>query len=299
VKTFAARCLAAAAALATAVAQDTVEFIDGTTRTGRVVGVDERVFRLSVPPPLPGQPPAVLSINRADVDLIKFGPDADLETVLADRTIARTAFARVLWEKREPFLTIPESRAAEAGLVYGEILLLSADPNRHSEALALYERLEKEAWNEADRDRATRGRLQAMLRLGRLDEASAEAQALADAAEDPGLLLDTKLLLAQTRIATLRELLEENPRWYEDPPVRSERNQLLNDALDLALYPFLFHGTSREQAAQGLWLAHEAYLLADQPEAAREVASDITAIYPETRPAGPAAQALPTPDQEP
>jgi hypothetical protein len=81
--------------------------------------------------------------------------------------------------------------------------------------------------------------------------------------------------------------------------VRAERNQLLNDALDLALHPFLFHGTAREQAAQGLWLAHEAYVLAGQPEAAREVATDITSIYPETRPAGPAAQALQKPEEEP
>jgi len=298
VKIFATAFIAVLAGLATAAAQDTVEFLDGTTRSGRIAGVDERVFRLAIPGP-PGQPPAVISINRADVDSIKFGPDADLETVLNDRTLARTAFARVLWQKREPFLSIPESRAAEAGLVYGEILLISSDPNRHAEALALYARIEKEAWSEADRDSATSGRLKAMMRMGRLDEASAEAQALADAAEDPELLLDIKLLLAQARIAELTELLDENPRWYEDPPVRAERDQLLNDALDLALHPFLFHGTAREQAAQGLWLAHEAYLLAGQPEAAREVATDITSIYPETRPAGPAAQALQKPEEEP
>lgn len=297
-KTFTTAFIVVLAALATTAAQDTVEFLDGTTRSGRIAGVDERVFRLSIPGP-PGQPPAVIAINRADVDTIKFGPDADLETVLNDRTIGRTAFARLLWQKREPFLSIPESRAAEAGLVYGEILLISSDPNRHAEALALYERIEKEAWSEADRDSATNGRLKAMMRMGRLDEASAEAQALADAAEDPELLLDIKLLLAQARIAELQELLDENPRWYEDPPVRAERNQLLNDALDLALHPFLFHGTSREQAAQGLWLAHEAYVLAGQPEAAREVATDITSIYPETRPAGPAAQALQKPEEEP
>ena len=297
-KIFTTACLALLTGLAGAAAQDTVEFLDGTTRSGRIAGVDERVFRVAIPGP-PGQPPAVISINRADVDTIKFGPDPDLETVLNDRSIGRTAFARLLWQKREPFLSIPESRAAEAGLVYGEILLISSDPNRHAEALALYERIEKEAWSETDRDSATGGRLKAMMRMGRLDEASAEAQALADAAEDPELLLNIKLLLAQARIAELQELLDENPRWYEDPPVRAERNQLLNDALDLALHPFLFHGTAREQAAQGLWLAHEAYVLAGQPQAAREVATDITSIYPETRPAGPAAQALPKSEEEP
>lgn len=289
------RNLLAAAVLLTALtaaAQDTVEFLDGRTRNGQIIGMDEKVFRLRLPPPMPGQPAGTVNINRNEVDRITFGPDADLETLRKDPVIARTAFARLLWQKREPFLSIPESRAAEAGMLYGQILLLSSDTRRHEEALELFTKIEQEAWNETDRERATRGRLQAMLRMGRLDEASREAQALADAAEDPALLLDTKLLLAQTRIANLRELLEENPRWEEDVPVRAERNRLLNDALDLALYPFLFHGTSHEQAAQGLWLARETYLLAGDTASAREVATDIVAIYPHTRFAGPAGKAL-------
>jgi hypothetical protein len=282
----------AIAAFGSAVAQDTVEYLDGNVRTGRIVGANERVFQLRVPPPMPGQQPAVISINRADVDKITFGPDADLDTVTKDPVLGRLAFARVLWQRQEPFLAVPESHAAKAGMVYGDILLISSDPARHNEALALFQRIEQEAWDETDRDAATRGRLKALLRLGRVDEASAEAQVLAEQAEDPGLLLETKLLLAQTRLAALRELLDDNPRWSQDPPVRTERNQLLNEALDLSLYPFLFHGTAHDQAAQGLWLAHEAYLLAGDTAAAREVASDIVSIYPETRYAGPAREAL-------
>jgi hypothetical protein len=273
-------------------AQDTVEYLDGTTRPGKVVGADEKVFRLRIPSPMPGQPPATVSILRAEVDKIAFGPDADLETVRKDPVLGRTAFARVLWQRLEPFLAVPESHAGQAGLVYGDILLLSSDPNRHEEALALYRRIENEAWDEEDRQFATRGRLGALLKLGRVDEASQEAEALAEAAEDPGLLLETKLLLAQTRLAALSDLLEQNPRWDEDPPVRAERDQLLDEALDLALYPFLFHGTAQEQAARGLWLAREAYLLAGDRRAAREVATDITTLYPGSRPAGPARQAL-------
>jgi hypothetical protein len=284
--------LAWAALLSGALAQDTIEFVDGTSRVGRLVGAEEKVFRLRIPPPMPGQPAATVSINRADVERIVFGPDADLEALNADATIGRTAFARVLWQRMEPFLSVPESPAAKAGLLYGGILLLSKDPNRHNEALALFSRVEKEAWDESDRESATRGRLKAMLALGRVDEASREAETLALQAEDPELLLETKLLLAETRLAALRELLGENPRWREDPPVRTERDKLLNEALDLALYPFLFYGTVHEQAAKGLWLAHEAYLLADQPDAAREVATDITAIYPQTRYAAPARESL-------
>lgn len=285
--------LVLAATLATAArAQDVVEYTDGSTRSGQVVGLDEKFFRLRIPPPVPGQPPATVNVSRADVDRIVFGPEAELEALRQDPSIGRTAAARVAWQKREPFLAIPESRAAEAGLLYAQILMLSTDARRHEEALQICQRIEKEAWNEADRERATRGRLAAMLKLGRIDEASQEAQALAEAAEDPELLLETKILLAQTRIASLRQLLEDNPRWNEDPPVRAERNRLLNDALDLALYTFLFHGTAHEQAAEGLWLAREAHLLAGDDKSARDVATDITTIYPGTHRAGAAREAL-------
>ena len=273
-------------------AQDTVEYVDGNKRTGRLAGADDKVFKLRIPAPVAGQQAAVISINRNEVEKIIFGPDPDLETVIKDPVIGRTAFARLLWQRFEPFLSVPESPAAKAGIVYGDILLLSADANRHNEALDLFRRIETEAWNEQDRGRALRGRLQALLRLGRVDEASREAEEMAARTEDPELLLETKLLLAETRLAALRALLEENPRWSEDPPVQAQRKRLLNETLDLALYPFLFHGTSREQAAKGLWLVREAHLLAGDTDAAREVATDITVIYPQTRHAGPAREAL-------
>ena len=278
--------------LSFAAAQDTVEYVDGNERTGRLAGADDKVFKLLIPAPVAGQQAAVISINRNEVEKIVFGPDPDLATVIKDPVIGRTAFARLLWQRLEPFLSVPESPTAKTGIAYGDILLLSADAVRHHEALDLFRRIETEAWNEQDRGRALRGRLQALLRLGRVDEASREAEEMAARTEDPELLLETKLLLAETRLAALRALLGENPRWSEDPPVQAERKRLLNETLDLALYPFLFHGTSREQAAKGLWLARDAHLLAGDIDAAREVATDIIVIYPQTRHAGPAREAL-------
>ena len=284
--------LAAVLMLSIVSAQDTIEYLDGNNRTGRLAGADDKVFKLRIPAPVAGQQAAVISINRNEVEKIIFGPDPDLETVINDPVIGRTAFARLLWQRLEPFLSVPESPTAKAGLAYGDILLLSADANRHNEALDLFRRIETEAWNEQDRGRALRGRLQALLRLGRVDEASREVEEMAARTEDPELLLETKLLLAETRLAALRALLGENPRWSEDPPVQAERKRLLNETLDLALYPFLFHGTSREQAAKGLWLAREAHLLAGDTDTARDVATDIIVIYPQTRHAGPAREAL-------
>ena len=284
--------LAAVLMLSIVSAQDTIEYLDGNNRTGRLAGADDKVFKLRIPAPVAGQQAAVISINRNEVEKIIFGPDPDLETVINDPVIGRTAFARLLWQRLEPFLSVPESPTAKAGLAYGDILLLSADANRHNEALDLFRRIETKAWNEQDRGRALRGRLQALLRLGRVDEASREVEEMAARTEDPELLLETKLLLAETRLAALRALLGENPRWSEDPPVQAERKRLLNETLDLALYPFLFHGTSREQAAKGLWLAREAHLLAGDTDTARDVATDIIVIYPQTRHAGPAREAL-------
>jgi hypothetical protein len=270
-------------------ALDQIHLQNGTVREGRVMGVEQNALRLSLPPPLPGQPAPTTTIPRADVVKIIFDPDPVLEALAKNISPNSTAAARVRWEALEPLLALPESRAAQAGSLFGEILLLSPDQARHEEALALYRRIEAEAWNPTDREAAKRGRLRAMLRLGRLEEASAEAEEIAATAEDPELLLDTKLLLAQARLATLRQLLADNPRWYEDPPVRAERSRLLNDAADMALYPFLFHGTERARAAQGLGLALELYQITGDEEAARGVATDLIEIYPETPEAQKAA----------
>jgi hypothetical protein len=77
-------------------------------------------------------------------------------------------------------------------------------------------------------------------------------------------------------------LLVENPLWYEDPPVRAERLRLLHETADNSLYAFLFHGTEREQAARGLGIAFDLYELTGNDEEARNVATDLAEIYPES-----------------
>ncbi|MBJ7391372.1 MAG: hypothetical protein JHC85_07405, partial [Chthoniobacterales bacterium] len=82
-----------------------VEYVDGNKRTGRLAGADDKVFKLRIPAPVAGQQAAVISINRNEVAKIIFGPDPDLETVIKDPVIGRTAFARLLWQRLEPFLS--------------------------------------------------------------------------------------------------------------------------------------------------------------------------------------------------
>lgn len=273
-------------------AQDELHMKDGTVRQGRLSGVEGNLYRLSLPGPAPGQSGGTTTIPRDSVEKIVFAPDAALDAIKANRTPASTAAARVRWQTLLPFLAIPESRAAEAGNLYGEILLSSGDKIRAEEALGIYRQIEEGAWNPADREAARRGRLRTMLKLGRLEEISAEVEQIASTAQDPELLLDSKLLIAQSRLAALNKLLAENPRWYEDPPVRSERLRLIHETADNALHAFLFHGTEREQAARGLGLAFELYELSDNEEEARNIATDLAEIYPESPEAAKVAEIL-------
>jgi len=281
--------LAAAPSL---VADDEVHLKDGNTRKGRIVGMDETSFRLSLPGPVPGQSAGTTSIPRANVERIIFAPDRTLEAVRANPGPGALNTARGRWQTLQPMLGIPESRAGDAGNLYGECLRLTGERTRLEEALGVYAEVEKGAWNPADREDAKRGRLRTMIDLGRSQEVAAEIEEIATSAQDPGLLLDSKLLIASARLAALEQLVAENPRWEEDPPVRAERLRLLHETADNALYPFLFHGTARGQAAKGLGILLGLYQFTGDQEEARKVATDLAEIYPDAPEAKKAAEFL-------
>jgi hypothetical protein len=228
-------------------------------------------------------------IPRAGISRIIFGPDPVLDAVAASTTVASLASARSRWQNLRSLVGMPESRAGEAGCLYGEILLQTDEPARHDEALAVFTAVETGTWNAEHRQRATRGRLNSLIKKGKLEEASQEAEQIERSADEPDLVIDTRLLLAGARSEALKALLAENPRWSEDPPVRAERQRLIHEGVEFALYPFLFHGTKRDRAARGLWIAHQIYQLAGQEEDARAVAKDLTEIYSETPEAAQAA----------
>jgi hypothetical protein len=281
--------LAAAPSL---VADDEVRLKDGNTRKGRIVGIDETSFRLSLPGPVPGQSAGTTSIPRANVERIIFAPDQTLEAVRANPGRGALNTARVRWQTLQPMLAIPESRAGDAGNLYGECLRLTGESARLEEALGVYAEVEQGAWNPADREDAKRGRLRTMIDLGRSQEVAAEIEQLATSAQDPDLLLDSKLLIASARLAAMQTLVADNPRWHEDPPVRAERLRLLHETADNALYPFLFHGTAHGQAAKGLGILLELYQFTGDEEEARKVATDLTEIYSDSPEAEKAAEFL-------
>lgn len=275
-----------------AAGQDTVHMTDGTKRDVKIIGVQGDSYLVSLPSPIPGQPAATTTMKRAVVSRIVFGPDPSLDAVAANVGPGSLGTARVRWQSLQPFLGTPESRAGEAGCLLGEILLQTENPAHREEALSIFTTVEKGAWKVADRQRATRGRLGVLIKAGKLEEAVQEAEQIERSAEEPELIIETKLLLAQARQEELKKLLAENPRWNEDPPVLAERDRLLNEGLDFALFPFLFHGTKHQQAAQGLWVAGELYTLCDEGDRAAETYRDIVEIYPDTPHAAEAKAAL-------
>ena len=271
-------------------AQDVIHYTDGSTRTNKIAAAEGSMLRIVIPSP-PGQSLGSTLIPRAGISKIIFGPDPMLDAVAASPVPGSVASARSRWQNLQPLLGTPESRAGEAGCLYGEILLQMDEPARHDEALEVFKTIEAGTWNTEQRQRATRGRLNALIKKGKLEEVSQEAEEIERSADDPELVIETRLLLAEARLEALKVLLAENPRWNEDPPVRADRQRLIHEGVEFALYPFLFHGTKRPQAARGLWTAHEIYRLAGQEEDSRAVASDLTEMYSETPEAAKATAA--------
>lgn len=274
---------------AAAFAQDVIHYTDGTSRNVKILSADGSSLKVGLV--VSGQATGNMTIPRKNISRIEFGPDASLDAVAAAPVPGSLATARARWQALRSLLGTPESRAGEAGCLLGEILL-QLDAAQQAEASAIFDEVEKGAWKVEDRQRAARGRLGVMIKQGKIEEASREAQEMERTAADPELQIETKLLLARARLQELTKLLSDNPRWSEDPPVVAERTRLLNEGLDYALYPFLFHGTKQRQAAQGLWTAHELYAAGDDNDRDGEALQDIVEIYPDTNFAGQATAAL-------
>jgi len=276
-------------------AQDVLFLKSGEKRSGRLSGLDDQTFRfqVSLPPPV-GSPPsaaqvfASVAIPREDVDHVEFAPDPALEELLKSATISRVGEIEALWSRAEPLLQVPRSPAARIANVLGNLLLQTGDPAHAARALELFKNIEAAAWNPSDKMSARQGRLRAMVATGKAREAVSEAGELAAATENPAVLIEAKYILAAAADASLRRLLNDNPRWEKDPHVLPERHRLYNEALDLYLYPTLFAGSESEAAARGLWGAAGIYLLAGESQKALECARDIATLYPHTKSAGAA-----------
>lgn len=258
--------------------------VNGSRRVGRVVGVDATTFKLEVPLAVGGTAGAraTVGVPRAQVSRIEFAPNDNRDRLIAAPVPANLTALNIEWLRWQGFLAVPKSPAAAVGAAYGNALLATKDAKRAAEALAIFQRIEQEAWNDADIQAAKRGRLRAMVATGKAAEAVTEAVELSKVSEDPTVLIEAKYILAEAAAASLHQLVEDNPRWTEDPRVRPEYYRLYNEALDLYLHPYLFLGSETDAASRGLWGAVQAYRFGGDNENAVESARDLTTLYPGT-----------------
>jgi len=278
---------------------DTVFFADGNKRPATVVGRTEDTIKLRYPSPEPGRPEVTVTEPLARIEQIQFADEITAET--RERLRASPEELARLWGLWAPFVDVPRSPAPEIGLLYAETLLESDTPEARGRALGTFSQIEERSWDEQARAGGKQGRLLALIELGKAEEAVIEARKLATESEDPKILIQAKLILAAGALQDLRQLLEENPRWHLDPRVRPERERLYHEAVDLFLFPYLFHGSESASSARGLWGAIEVYQLIERPELVRETAQDLGTLYPDTPQAADAAlllQAEPDPNNE-
>jgi len=262
--------------------QDVIFRTNGQTTTGKVIGIQASYLRVEVPLS-PDQPNAIVSIPLVDIDHVDFGETAEVEKYL--EKVAQPQFHDVekLWWQRESLLELPESTAGAFALKMGNLLMESHLMQNYRLALQFFQRVERKDWSEKRRSKAREGRLRALVKLGRADEAVDEAARLAGSSEDPELVIEAKYVLAQASRNALEKLVEDNPRWIEDDEVRPERDKLYHRTLDLFLFAHLFHGDHTEQAARGLWNTVQIYQEAGENDQALGRAGDLLAVYPDTR----------------
>ena len=262
-------------------AQDTVMRVEGNPVTGKILGSDPNGVRIEVVV-IPGQPPATMMIRPAQIKEITFGDTPAMLELLRTATATKLPQLAMLWQQREEMLALKGSLAANIGLVYAQYLLTSTTAGAKASSLKIYEKIVANTTDEFLRSKAAEGRLQALISVGRADEAVEDAKKLAENSDDPTTLIQAKFILAEASFKQLQKLIEDNPKWEEDVNIRPKRNQLYHDTLDLYLYPAMFYGAETEPAARGIWGAVQVCKLGENLPEARELARDLEILYPST-----------------
>ena len=266
-------------------AEDVLHLKNGNTRSGEIVGFDEKIFRVEIP--LSGnannsQIKAKITIPRADVDFIDFQISPQLAEALRNPVAASVSELEPGWQKFLPWLDYRKSPAGHIGCALGEALLDTKSKPAIAKAQEIFQLIEEKSWNEPDRLRAREGRLRCMMASGKTSQILKEASAMAISGDKADLLIESKLALAAEAEKKFLKFLEDNPRWQDDVLAIPERHKLHKAVLDLYLYPSLFYGSNAELAARGLRGAVGIHLAAGDKRLAVETCRDIVIIYPQT-----------------
>ena len=279
-------CLCLSAPFASA--QDTIHFKDGKTETGSVVELTGGFVVLR--PPAPNAP--VRRHRSEDIATVRFSERPEMERARAAEGNERVDLLRRVWYLLRPSIGQPESPAGDWGLLFASAILDSQVEDNVKLSFEVFQTIEQQDWNRERRHAARRGRFNAMLNLGLMEEAMAEARAVASdpAQEDPELLIIARMMLGDLAFRQLKELEEENPRWDLDDLVRPRRNALRDDALDHYLFAHLYHGDLPDSAARGLAAAIEVVLHDKDRRGAAARARDLVTLYPGTEAAKASAE---------
>jgi hypothetical protein len=216
---------------------------------------------------------------------VKFGLTMGERQLIAEAKPESIPALRVFWEARRLTLKIPGSNVGDFGLALARAL---RQEKIHSEALGIAREV---AEQDHDPARKARAKLESdtldfiqFMQTAKPEEVEKRAWSLIEATDEsnPDLMLLITGYLMIKEFESLQRIEEEHPRWMEDDEVRPERDRHYHRALDLALYPSLFHPRRAAEAAEGLWQAAQVYRYTQEKEQEAGALEDLLALYAES-----------------
>ncbi len=257
---------------------DTVTLVNGESKEGRVLGMEEEVLVLSTNP-IPGLSSVEVRIPKARVAAVTFGTDAPRETFLQNAIQRDLPMLAELWKRFAPFLPVQGSPTARIGLRYG-LLLIEADSGAvQVDPLPIFEKIAAGAPAAKEQEAAKQGILRTLLRTGQWTRAESDALAIVGTPCGSALLAEARLTAGLVQKTWLRAFTEENPRWKRDGFARPQRELLFQSTLDHLLAAALVFGAPSELAARARLIAMEVYATEGDTTSATALAEDIVAFH--------------------
>ncbi len=269
--------------LAGAVAADMLVLKDGQKVSGTILKTDGKTVTMQL---VVGAGQAEIPYPLSNIATLRFVNSAEVEALLNTGDTEKLPELQQLWEKRLPYLKLPDSDSGDIGLRFIRLLLSKQTKKAAGEALVIAKEVEEGDWSEARRGEATRLRLSALAATGKVEEAMAEAEKIQNISgmDETALAsarVQTRLVQADLALRKLVALEKDWPKWEQMPEKSRERRLLLNTSLDGFVFPAVFHPELRRFSAEGLWKASELYVQLGLPGDALLLADEIITWFPE------------------
>lgn len=226
---------------------------------------------------------------------VKFGLTMGERQLIAEAKSEAIAPLKVFWEARKRSIQIQGSNAGDFGLALARALRKSGV---FDEAVTIVKEI---ADKDSDPQRRARAKGESdtlafiqVMKVEKAEEVEKRAWAVTEAADEsnPDLMLLVTGFLMKKEFEALKNIEAENPRWMEDDEIKPQRNRHYHLALDLALYPSLFHPLAEAESADGLWQAVQVYLHTRETQRAVDTLEDLLALYTDSIHASKAKEML-------